>query len=695
MKKLLLFISVIFAIIIAAIITLIVVVDPNQFKPLITEQAKQKAGLDIAIEGDISWTFFPTIGFEMGETSLKNPPGFSQSTLLDVSKVGIEVSVMPLLSQKLNIGNVVLDGAQIRLETLADGRTNLDELTQKSPVEQEQSTANDPVVDEASTPAEQAWDIVLQGVTISNALLEIQNHQTKTYSKLYDVGLTLSEFSFDEWTQLGFQLKGENNQQQFSAHGKTQFKLAKNVLESMIKELEMDVTFDDGINRIESASIQLDQFQLASPSMVNFAIKGDFSDLAMEAKGNLSVSIDQAMNFVDVTNMQLDSTLIGEGLPQSPLNVNMNSALTFDLAKSYLDFNLKTLALNAIQLDGNANVTLAAIPKVRFALHSANIDLDEFLGLDTQTEGTDTSSKSGSQPADAAEIEPDLSALKSLDVKGIINIDAFKAGGAHLQNVAADFSVNRGVVDLSSLSAQLYQGSIAATARLDARQAVTTYQFKNQIKAVKVQPLLADVADNDKLEGTGNIDIDIKGQYLAPTNMKKNLTGTIAINFADGAVNGINIAQMIRENYAKIKGQSLDGNEGVQKTDFSAMTGTFVLANGEMTTNNLHAQSPLLRVTGEGTANYLQETTDFLVSTSIVGSLEGQGGQDISELKDVTIPIQITGSWAQPKFKLIFDDVLKEKVEKEVQRGVDKLTDKIKDDKTKEAVNSLLKGLFN
>jgi AsmA protein len=86
---------------------------------------------------------------------------------------------------------------------------------------------------------------------------------------------------------------------------------------------------------------------------------------------------------------------------------------------------------------------------------------------------------------------------------------------------------------------------------------------------------------------------------------------------------------------------------------------------------------------------------DFTISTSIVGSLEGQGGKDISELRDVTIPVNISGKWSKPKYKLVFDDVLKQKAEKEIDRGVEKLTDKIKDEKTKEAVNSLIKGLFN
>ena len=55
----------------------------------------------------------------------------------------------------------------------------------------------------------------------------------------------------------------------------------------------------------------------------------------------------------------------------------------------------------------------------------------------------------------------------------------------------------------------------------------------------------------------------------------------------------------------------------------------------------------------------------------------------------------MSGKWADPKFKLVFDDVLKQKAQKEIDRGLEKLGVEIKDEKTKKAVDSLLKGLFN
>ncbi|MCW4439644.1 AsmA family protein [Vibrio splendidus] len=708
MKKLLIFIAVPVFVVVAAILALVLLVNPNQFKPLIVEQAQKHTGLELVIEGDISWQFFPSIGFELGQTELRNPEGFTQPNLFKVDTVGIDVSVTPLFSNQLEIGNITLDGAEIYLETLKDGRKNIDALTQAS-APQESEPAADASSESTPAPQEQSatdasgWTINLAGVTVSNALFEMDDKQAGSFTKLYDVSLNLSEFAVDTWTTATFAASGENNQQKFSANGSAEFKLAEGFASYALRNIDLNAKFNDPATSIESAKIGLNTFEFDKVNQLTYAVIGNAAGLDLDLKGGGELTVDSAISKVTLNKLTLDSTFKGDTLPQSPMKVDMLSDLSFDLNKSHLSFVLEKLQANAIALDGKADVTLSEIPKVRFSLHSPNIDLDEFLGLGNTTETASTApsgsaggstSNSGSS-APAKEVEPDLSALKTLDVKGDITINKFKANNAKMQNVKTAFSVNRGIAELTSFTSNLYQGSISATAKLDARKTPATYTAKKKIRGVKVQPLLVDVANNDMLEGTGNIDVNVKGKSLTPTGIKKNLVGTIVINFEDGAVNGINVAQLIRENYAKIKGEKVESTNEAQKTDFSAMKATLKIDKGWVSTNDLSAQSPLLRVTGQGKANFINETVDFLVRTSIVGSLEGQGGKNIDDLKDVTIPIKVTGQWADPKFALVFDDVLKQKAQKEIDRGVNKLTDKIKDEKTKEAVDGLLKGFFN
>ncbi|MFB9214485.1 AsmA family protein [Vibrio sinaloensis] len=706
MKKLFLFVAIPIVAILGAILALVLLVNPNQFKPMIVEQAKLQTGLDLAIEGDIGWKFFPSIGFELGQTELRNPEGFSQLNMLKVNSAMIEVSVTPLFSKQLEIGNIVLDGAQVSIETLKDGRKNIDALTKAQSTQAEQPQAqqetapanSEPKADDSSPAAE--WTIHLAGVSISNAAVDVQDLQAGSFTKLYDVNLSLSEFEFNRWVSADFGAKGELNQQKFATQGHAEFNLAKGFAEFALRNIELDSSFSDPSTQMDNIKLSLDTFEFDKANQLSYALKGKAAELAIDMKGSASLTVDKAISKLEMSALTLDANLEGDSLPQSPMKVDMASDLTFDLTKSHLSFVLQSLTANALAFDGKADITLADIPKVRFSLHSPNIDLDEFLGLKQASakpaESDQTAPQESSKPASVEkEVEPDLSTLKTLDVQGKITIDKFKANNAHMQEVKASFLINRGIAELTSFSSKLYQGTISATAKLDGRKSPASYTVQKRIKNVHVQPLLKDVADNDQLEGTGNINVDLKGKSLTPTGIQSNLVGTVAINFADGAVNGINVAKLIRENYARFKGQKLEEEDSVQKTDFSAMTATLKLNKGNVSTNDLSMQSPLLRIRGKGDANYIKQTVDFTISTSIVGSLEGQGGKDIDDLRDITIPINISGEWSKPKYKLVFDDVLKQKAEKEIDRGVEKLTDKIKDEETKEAVNSLIKGLFN
>ncbi|EKO3706879.1 AsmA family protein [Vibrio metschnikovii] len=696
MKKLSLFIAALLVMVIAAVVALVVFVNPNQFKPLIIEQTKQQTGLELVIEGDISWQFFPAIGFELGKTELRNPDGFTQNNLFKVDRVGIDIAVMPLFRHQLHIGNVRLEGAEFYLETLLDGRSNLESLTQaqnqKSSAQVEEALTESPS-SQPETTADQPWTLSLAGVTVSQARLEILDQQTGTHSTLYDVDLTVSEFAADRWTSVDFSAKGSANQQQFSVDGKAEIKLSADFKQYALRNITLNSTLEDPSVQIDALQLKLATFEFDQDNALTFAVKGNAADMAFDVSGQAQLQVDAAISTVSLDKLLLNSTLQGAALPQSPMQVEMASRIVFDVTNSTLDVVLDRLMANAIALSGKANIHLADIPKIRFQLHSPAIDLDEFFGLDQATPDSAAQPAVNAPTSLPVEVEPDLSALQNLDVAGEITIDQFKAGNAKLHHVHTRFAVNRGVIDLNTLTAELYQGKIQASAKVDARKTPATYQVKKTITGVQVQPLLIDVADNDLLQGTGNITVDVQGRSLTPSGIQKNLLGTVTINFADGAVNGINVAQLIRTNHARLRGQTLDESEAVKQTDFSALTATLQLNKGEVSTNNLAMQSPLLRIRGEGKANYLNETVDFVVRTSIVGTLKGQGGKDIDELRDVTIPIHISGQWTEPRYRLVFDDLLKQRAQKEIDRGIEKLGDKVKGEEAKQAVEAL-RGLL-
>lgn len=706
-KKIALLISIPFIAVIVALLVLVLLVNPNDFKPLIKEQVEAQTGRQLTINGDIEWRFFPSMGFSIGEVALSNPDGFATSDLVKFNNAVLDLNVRPLFQHEINIGLVTLDGASFTLHTLKNGVSNLDNIGPKkvkTDAVEAVTTETETVSAENTKPSAQLndWKVTLEGIALTNAEVLIQDDKAGTKMYFSDMNLSLSQFSPGEWATLSFNLKGDLGQQKVTLDGKTDLNIAATLDAASLKQTEFTASYSDASNKFKDITFTIDQFSFDEWANVSLKAVGKANALHVSSNSTFALYVPKALDVIRVKNFSSTNNVKGKGIPNEDVNAIIGFNSVFDLNKSSL--KIEKLALSAVDTDfnGKMSVQLNNIPKVRFELHSPSIDVDALLATLPQAEPTTTeTTKSNKKSVSVAtkEVEPDLSALKTLDVAGSIVIDKFKANNAKMQNVTSVFSVNRGVLKLTKFHSNLYSGGIDMTATLDARNTTPTYSIKQSIKGVQVAPLLTDVMGESLVEGAGNMALNISGKSLKPSALKQNLKGKVSVNFADGAVNGVNIPLLIRTTYAKIKGEKVQGSEEAEKTDFSALTADFYLSKGNATTKNIKMVSPLLRIHGEGSADYVHETANMLIKTSIVGSLKGQGGKDIDDLRDVTIPIRITGPWAKPKYKLEFDDVMKQKAKKEIDRGIEKLEekygDKIKDEKVKEAANKLLKGLFN
>nr|WP_155685994.1 AsmA family protein [Aliivibrio fischeri] len=710
-KKIALLISIPFIAVIGAVLVLVLLVNPNEFKPLITEQVEAQTGRQLTIDGDIEWRFFPSVGFSIGKMALSNPEGFVEPNLVSFDNAILDLNVRPLFQHEVSIGLITLDGASFTLHTLKNGVTNLDGLIAKketstvennNPTAPEEESDVNPEASSATSTEFNGWKVSLQGIALTNAEVLIQDDKAGSKIHFSDMNLSLSQFIPGQWAELNFDLKGDLGKQKVGLKGKTELNIAETLDDASFKNIEFNASYADAVNKFDDITFTIDQFSFDKWANLALKAKGKANNLEVNSNSTFALYVPKALDLIKIKEFTSTNNVKGKGIPNEDVTAVIGFNSSFDLNKSFL--KIDKLALSAVDTDftGKLSVQLNDIPKVRFDLRSPNIDVDALLATlpkdeSSKTVDSNTSTKASSTPV--KEVEPDLSALKTLDVAGSIIIDKFKANNAKMQNVTSVFSVNRGVLKLTKFHSDLYSGGIDMTATLDARKSVPTYSVKQTIKGVKVAPLLTDVMGESLVEGTGNIAINASGKSLKPTALKQNLKGKVSINFADGAVNGINIPLLIRTTYAKVKGEKVKGSEEAEKTDFSALTADFYLANGNATTKNIKMVSPLLRIHGEGSAHYVNETANMLIKTSIVGTLKGQGGKDIDDLKDVTIPIRVTGSWSNPKYKLEFDDVMKQKAQKEIDRGIEKLEekygDKIKDEKVKDAANKLLKGLFN
>ncbi|RXJ73635.1 AsmA family protein [Veronia nyctiphanis] len=730
MKKILSVIVGLFVALIVGVVILVNVINPNQFKPLLVEQVKNQINRDLVIEGDISWRFWPSLGFSIDKLALKNPQGFAESDLISIGHAEMSVAVMPLLSDTLEVGLVSLKDSRVYIQTLANGESNFDGMSATSPSASSTESAQSPTKESSNTenqateksPSNEpalAWKIEVKGVELLNASAVLRDDKAASLTELSDMNLTIGEVKFGEWVPIAFDIQGKQNTMRFAAKGAVEAKLAQEIMESQLKDLTFNADLNDAAMRLDSASIDIDQLALGSVSKTRFSAKGEASGMSFDSAGELSFSLNSAMTLVSATGIELSADLAGDALPKKAMKVAFMGDAAYDLNKKRADLSSLSLTADNIEVNGNANVTLNDIPAIRFALSSNDVDLDAFLGLKSKSSETPPVSdeQEGRSENDRAEgtkesvakkpvsdVEPDLSALKGLDLAGQFTLGKLKAANVKVSDVALDLAVNRGLVSIKQFNAKLYEGTVLAKAKLDARKAIASHSVNFSAKSIQIQPLLMDAAQQDILAGKGNVTANVRGVGLSEKKLRSGITGTVDLNLADGAVKGINVAEMIREARAAIKGQKADYVKEERKTDFSGLTATFKLGKGVASTNNVKLEAPLVRVRSEGQTSLVKETLDFDVFVSVVETSKGQGGKDIDELKDVTIPVNVFGTWQAPDYNIDFKTLLKanaskkleDKARKEAERGLKKLLgDKVGEDETKDLADKLLKGLFN
>jgi AsmA protein len=124
-----------------------------------------------------------------------------------------------------------------------------------------------------------------------------------------------------------------------------------------------------------------------------------------------------------------------------------------------------------------------------------------------------------------------------------------------------------------------------------------------------------------------------------------NLSGTAFVVFQDGAIRGLNVAQMIRS----LTASPLNGwqEQQEQATDLSQLSASFRIDHGQAVTTDLNLIGPLVKVTGAGTIDVGTRMMGFRVEPKLVMTTEGQGRT--SDPVGFGIPVMIEGPWSHPR----------------------------------------------
>ena len=248
----------------------------------------------------------------------------------------------------------------------------------------------------------------------------------------------------------------------------------------------------------------------------------------------------------------------------------------------------------------------------------------------------------------------DVSGLNYVDAQIRISANEAVIGEARLAPLALDAKLAGGILKASTANLGAYGGQVSGEVILDATSGAPSFAMHSDLVGVRALPLLQGLAEFDRIDGKLQAKLALRSAGTSQRALMANMQGTAFVSFQDGAIRGINVAQMIRSlTSGTLSGwQDNQNNSAAQSTDLSQLSASFRIDKGQAVTTDLNLIGPLVRVTGAGTIALDTKMMGFRVEPKLVMTTEGQGRT--SEPVGFGIPVMIQGSWSQPR---IFPDM--------------------------------------
>ena len=358
-----------------------------------------------------------------------------------------------------------------------------------------------------------------------------------------------------------------------------------------------------------------------------------------------------------------------------------------------LDFTGK---LDESTIKGRAAMARAKVAAYEFDLNIDKLNLDHYLASEKKQEGKQGNKDEPAKPAPKdkeADAPVDLSGLKGLNAKGKVEIGALQVQGLKLADVKTEIRAADGRAEVGPHSANLYEGNLSGNLVLDGN--ANRVAIKETLSNIAVGPLLRDFAQQDKLEGKGNVALDVSAAGKSVNAIKSALAGTAKVNLRDGAIKGVDIGAIINKARSALGSQqaqaAADGSK--ERTDFSELNATFAIKNGVAHNDDLDVKAPLFRVGGAGDIDVAKSTINYVVKATVVATTAGQGGKERDDLSGLTVPVKLSGPLDAMKYEVdyraVAGDLAKSKVGGQAKEAIDKNRGKIEDQ-----VKDRLKGLL-
>lgn len=682
--------------------------DPNRYKDEIERLVKERTGRTLSLKGDLAVAFWPSLGAKVGGVTLSERG--SDTQFLALESAHASVALMPLLGGEVVVDGVTVAGLKAQVIRDKNGRFNFQDLLG------EEKPKAVPEKKETESSGGQAVAFDIAGVTVERSAVSYRDLATGQELALSDFNLDLGRIAEKADGDLKLSAHVKGNQPPVDARVQVasgyQFDLpaqsfalsklnarvtgAAAGLTGIDLSAKGDVAASPGKNEYRVGGLEVLfkgmqakdalEAKVSAPSLVIAAdtAKGEAVNAEFRLNGEsrsaqalLKLSgVQGSAKALVVPQFTADLALTDPSLPMKSVKIPASGSLKADLEKQTAEADIKA-KIDESNLQAKLGLAKFSPPAYRFDVDIDRLNLDRYFPPEKPAAaGTSKPSAGGS-----ADTPVDLSALKGLDASGRLQVGALQAKGLKLAKVKAEVKAANGRAEIAPHSAELYGGSVAGAISAQADGNRVTVQEK--LTGVHIGPLLRDFAQQDRLEGRGNLALDVKSAGPTVQAIRKALGGTARVELKDGAIKGINIAQVLRKAKARLSGEQAEAASQTEKTDFSELSASFAIKNGVAHNEDLDVKAPLFRITGSGDIDIGASTLNYTTKVAVVASAKGQGGAELEELRGLTVPVALTGPFDNLSYKVNYGavaaDLAKSRAGEKIKGKVEERREEIKD----------------
>jgi len=574
---------------------------------LATAQFFKATGRTLTIEGNVSPTVWPVLGVKTGFVRVANADWSREGPMLEAQGLAIGVDMASLFGGDVKVTKIEVLQPQIILERRKDGVGNWEIVKAAAP---KQGGNAAPSQDSRTTPTDpiaQARRITLDYGAIKDGSVLFVDHSTGARAILKNIS---AEAKVPDYT------------------GPATLSLS---------------ALKDGIKvAIAGRVARFDQFASGKVGDGEWSVDVGGSSFTFEGRMGTMPLVAEGALVADLTDLASVAEVAGQAAPSLPQGLGadtrkLSGQITLTNAGS-LHLRDGTIVLDSNRLAGDLDLTFdRARPKLTAKVMAGGLN---FASL---TAGGAAPTIAGGATGNAApatigwsRAPIDVSGLAGLDAAVTLTVDSIDMGLAQLGRTRLLITLDRARMVIEARELQAYSGNLAGSFVINGRGGLSV---GGDLKAadVAMQPFLQAVAKFDRLIGTGDMSVKFLGVGNNMAAIMASLSGSGNLKFDKGELRGLDLLGMLRTLDMSYVGEG-------QKTIFDAITGSFTIQGGVLRNDDLRFMAPYVSARGEGRVGIGARDLDYRLTATALAKADGSGG--------VTVPVIISGAWAQPKFRL-------------------------------------------